>query len=114
MESRSQLRAALETFERLRARPWAARAAQELRATGQSKPRADQSHRYELTSQELEIATLAAKGLTNKQIGERLFMSHRTVGAHLYRIFPKLGITSRAALRDALDALPNHRPEGTN
>jgi DNA-binding CsgD family transcriptional regulator len=114
LESRSQLRAALETFERLRARPWADRAAQELRATGQSKPRADESHRYALTPQELEIATLAAKGLTNKQIGERLFMSHRTVGAHLYRIFPKLGITSRAALRDALGALPNHQPDGTN
>jgi DNA-binding CsgD family transcriptional regulator len=45
---------------------------------------------------------LAAAGMTNKEIGERLFLSHRTVGAHLYRVFPKLGITSRAALRDAL------------
>ena len=55
-----------------------------------------------LTPQEREIADLAATGLTNKQIGERLFLSHRTVGSHLYQIFPKLGITSRAALRDAL------------
>ena len=55
-----------------------------------------------LTPQELEIAQLAAGGLTNKQIGEKLFLSHRTVGSHLYQIFPKLGITSRAALRDAL------------
>ena len=45
---------------------------------------------------------LAAAGLTNKQIGERLYLSHRTVGAHLYQIFPKLGVTIRAALRDAL------------
>jgi DNA-binding NarL/FixJ family response regulator len=45
---------------------------------------------------------LAAAGLSNKEIGQRLFLSHRTVGAHLYQIFPKLGITSRAALRDAL------------
>ena len=52
-----------------------------------------------------QIADLAAAGLTNKQIGERLYMSHRTVAAHLYQIFPRLGITSRAALRDALDAL---------
>lgn len=59
-----------------------------------------------LTPQQLEIAQLAAAGLTNKQIGERLFLSHRTVGTHLYQIFPKLGITSRAALRDALKDLP--------
>jgi DNA-binding NarL/FixJ family response regulator len=55
-----------------------------------------------LTTQEYEIAELAAAGLTNRQIGEQLFLSHRTVSTHLYRIFPKLGITSRAALRDAL------------
>ena len=55
-----------------------------------------------LTEQERAIAELAAAGLTNKQIGERLFLSHRTVATHLYKVFPKLGITSRAALRDAL------------
>ena len=49
---------------------------------------------------------LAASGLSNKQIGQRLFLSHRTVAAHLYRAFPKLGVTSRAGLRDALDSLP--------
>jgi DNA-binding NarL/FixJ family response regulator len=43
--------------------------------------------------------------LSNKQIAERLYLSHRTIGAHLYQIFPKLGINSRAALRDALAAL---------
>ena len=59
-----------------------------------------------LTPQQLEIAQLAAEGLTNKEIGERLFLSHRTVGTHLYQIFPKLGITSRAALRDALNDVP--------
>jgi DNA-binding CsgD family transcriptional regulator len=56
-----------------------------------------------LSPQEREIALLAAAGLSNKEIGERLHVSHRTVGAYLYRIFPKLGITSRAALRDALE-----------
>jgi DNA-binding CsgD family transcriptional regulator len=55
-----------------------------------------------LTPQELEIATLAASGLSNKQIAERLYLSHRTVSFHLHRAFPKLGIASRAALRAAL------------
>jgi DNA-binding NarL/FixJ family response regulator len=55
-----------------------------------------------LTPQEYEVAVLAAAGLTNKQIGERLYLSHRTVAAHLYQAFPKLGVSSRAALRDAL------------
>jgi DNA-binding NarL/FixJ family response regulator len=50
----------------------------------------------------LRIAQLAAEGLSNREIGERLYLSHRTVGSHLYRIFPKLGVTSRSQLRDAL------------
>ncbi len=60
----------------------------------------------QLTPQELQIAQLAAAGLTNKQIAEQLFLSPRTVGSHLYRIFPRLGITTRAALRDALNHYP--------
>jgi DNA-binding CsgD family transcriptional regulator len=105
-ESRPHLAAALEIFERLGARPWASRAASELRATGQTNARADQPARDSLTPQERQIAMLAAAGLTNKEIGQRLFLSHRTVGAHLYQIFPKLGITTRAALRDALASQP--------
>jgi DNA-binding CsgD family transcriptional regulator len=46
---------------------------------------------------------MAASGLSNREIGQQLYMSHRTVGAHLYHIFPKLGVTSRGQLRDALD-----------
>ena len=64
-----------------------------------------------LTAQEHEIAVLAAAGLTNKQIGEQLFLSHRTVSTHLYRIFPKLGISSRAQLRDALAAAADDSEE---
>jgi DNA-binding NarL/FixJ family response regulator len=61
-----------------------------------------------LTAREVAIAELAASGLTNKEIGERLFLSSRTVSDHLYHIFPKLGITSRAGLRDALAVLDDH------
>ena len=82
------------------------RAGHELRATGLTIGQTDLLGPASLTPQELEIAQLAAAGLTNKQIAERLFLSHRTVGTHLYQIFPKLGITSRAALRDALRDLP--------
>ncbi|HEV7677973.1 MAG TPA: BREX system ATP-binding domain-containing protein [Candidatus Dormibacteraeota bacterium] len=102
-EARTQLARAAEVFQSLGAHPWTARAGNELRATGQSSRRPAGPLQDELTAQEREIALLAAGGLSNKQIGERLFLSHRTVGAHLYRIFPKLGITSRAALRDALE-----------
>ncbi|MFC0533276.1 AAA family ATPase [Phytohabitans kaempferiae] len=96
--AREQLGAAARAFERLGAAPWAARARAELRAAGTS----GSAGAAALTPQEREIALLAATGLTNKEIGQRLHLSHRTVGAHLYRVFPKLGIGSRAALRDAL------------
>ena len=101
-DARAYLGAALSTFEALGARPWAVRAGHELRASGLTAVRADGYRIATLTAQEHQVATLAASGLTNKQIGERLYLSHRTVTAHLYQIFPRLGITSRAALRDAL------------
>jgi DNA-binding CsgD family transcriptional regulator len=107
--ARERLSAALETFERLRARPWMDRASAELRATGQTKPRAGDRVLDRLTPQEFEIASLAASGLTNKQIAERLFLSHRTVSGHLHRAFPKLGVATRAALRDALASVPREQ-----
>jgi DNA-binding CsgD family transcriptional regulator len=55
-----------------------------------------------LTAKEYEVAQLAARGLTNKQIGAELFLSPRTVGTYLYRAYPKLGVSTRAGLRDAL------------
>ncbi|MER6265943.1 AAA family ATPase [Streptomyces sp900105755] len=100
--AREQLAAAAETFRRLGARPWAERADAELRACG-TPVRA--RNLPTLTPQQREIAGLAAAGLTNKQIAERLFLSPRTVSTHLYQAFPKLGVTSRAALRDALEGL---------
>jgi DNA-binding CsgD family transcriptional regulator len=107
--ARQQLTAALAAFEQLGAQPWAARADAELRAAGASRDTSDTV----LTWQEYEIAELAAAGLTNRQIGERLFLSHRTVSTHLYRVFPKLGITSRAALRDALATVSRPRRDGS-
>lgn len=107
VESRTQLRLALETFERLGARPWVNRAAGELRAAGRCERVAAPRNLDALTNQERQIALLAATGLTNKEIAGRMFLSPRTIGFHLHRAFPKLGISSRAALRDALDALPD-------
>jgi DNA-binding CsgD family transcriptional regulator len=97
--SRHHLQTALTAFELLGASAWAERAAAELAATAPTRQRRVAGHCEPLTGQELQVAELAAAGW---QIGVRLHMSHRTVSAHLYRIFPKLGISSRAALRDAL------------
>ena len=56
-----------------------------------------------MTPQEWQIAEMAASGLSNREIGQRLYLSHRTVGSHLYRVFPKLGVSARNELRAALD-----------
>ncbi|WP_220183083.1 helix-turn-helix transcriptional regulator [Sphaerisporangium album] len=109
-EARAQLAAALDTFRSLDARPWVARAGTELRATGRSIRHGEATGMASLTPQQQEIARLAAAGLSNKQIGERLFLSPRTVANHLYQLFPKLGVASRAALRDALTTTPQEPP----
>jgi len=59
--------------------------------------------RDQLTAQELQIAQLAAKGLSNREIGQKLFVSPRTVSTHLYRIYPKLGISARGELASVLE-----------
>ncbi|MFD7135243.1 LuxR C-terminal-related transcriptional regulator [Streptomyces sp. NPDC059894] len=100
---------AAETFERLGAAAYAERARAALRATGPAT-RAVSVRPAEPTWQERRIADLAAIGLTNKEISERMHLSPRTVSSHLYRVFPKLGIASRAALRDALGRLEEDRP----
>ena len=101
-DSRAPLRKSIELFDALGAAVWSKRARQELRATGERIVRRTPDARERLTAQELQIAQFAAEGLSNREIGERLFLSHRTVGGHLYRIFPKLDITGRAQLRNAL------------
>jgi DNA-binding CsgD family transcriptional regulator len=101
-ESRGVLRAARDTFDALGCASWGVRARRELRASGERSRRRVPEARDQLTAQQLQIAQLAARGLSNREIGEQLFLSHRTVSTHLYRIFPKLGITSRAELNAAL------------
>ncbi|MFI2608902.1 AAA family ATPase [Kitasatospora sp. NPDC018619] len=103
--ARAALGSAAEAFEGLGAVAWAARARAELHAAG-ARPQGPAARGAALTWQERRIADLAAGGLTNKEIGVRMRLSPRTVGSHLYRAFPKLGITSRAALRDALTRVP--------
>jgi DNA-binding CsgD family transcriptional regulator len=104
-DARQQLAGAAEIFRRLGAVPWADRADRELRATGITVSKAD-AGLDSLTPQQRQIALLAAAGRINKEIAARLFLSPRTVSTHLYQVFPKLGITSRAALRDALADTP--------
>ncbi|WP_431951455.1 LuxR C-terminal-related transcriptional regulator [Nocardia lijiangensis] len=99
-EARPQLQAAMESFDRLGAAIWSDRAAAELRATGLSL--ADHSRVSDplivLTPQELQVVRLAVTGASNREIGAQLFLSPRTVAFHLYKAFPKLGVTSRAEL----------------
>ncbi|CCK28846.1 transcriptional regulator [Streptomyces davaonensis JCM 4913] len=101
-DARAPLNHALETFQRLGAAPWAARAAAELRASGVTLHAPASDALNDLSAQQQQIVRLAAEGMTNREIGERLFLSPRTVGHHLYRVFPKLGITSRHQLRDLI------------
>lgn len=105
-EASTQLRTALEAFERVGALPWVDRARTELDATGTG---AAAAHRGQergalavLTPQELQIVRLAAGGLSNKDIAAQLFLSPRTVGHHLYKAYPKLGVASRGELRELI------------
>lgn len=103
-ESRMPLRAARDSLVALGATVWAERARQELRASREKQHNRLEAG-LELTEQELQIARMAAQGLSNREIGQRLYTSPRTVGSHLYHIFPKLGITSRTQLSMVLSNL---------
>ena len=97
VDSRKKLRAALETFERLGARPWIERTSAELRAAGgiRRKPIGDPD---ELSAQEIRVAMAVAEGATNKQVAAGLFLSPKTIDFHLGRVYRKLGIHSRTEL----------------
>ena len=101
-DSRAPLREARDMFDAIGATSWGDHARSELRASGESSRRRVPEARDDLTAQELQIAQLAATGLSNREIGQRLYLSHRTISTHLYRAFPKLGITSRAEMSAAL------------
>ncbi|NMO52867.1 helix-turn-helix domain-containing protein [Actinoplanes sp. TBRC 11911] len=98
IDARDQLRTAHELFTGMGVEAFAARAGRELRATGAAAPRRAPAVGTDLTARESQIARLAGEGLSNAEIGIRLFMSARTVEYHLHKIFTKTGITSRRGL----------------
>jgi len=105
-EARAQLAAAHETFEDLGATGWARRAAKELAAVGAApvdRPARLAGALYQLTPQELQVVQLAATGLSNRDIAAQMFLSSRTVGYHLYKAYPKLGVASRTELARMLN-----------
>jgi len=103
-DAKPVLTQALSTFRRLGAQSWAQRAQAELRASGVAVTGApaEPDALGELTPQQRQIVRLASDGLTDREIGDRLFLSPRTVSSHLYRSFPKLGVASRNQLRDVI------------
>ncbi|WP_066042270.1 AAA family ATPase [Herbiconiux solani] len=104
VEARPHLKRAMDTFDSSSATGLAERAAAELRAAGEAPRRGPAAAELSpLTPQELQVALLAARGMSNKEIADRVYLSHRTVSTHLYKTFPKLAISSRSQLRDALE-----------
>ena len=98
LDAREQLRTALEMFTSMGTEAFAGRAERELLATGERVRKRSVETREELTAQEAQIARLARDGLSNAEIGARLFISQHTVAYHLHKVFTKLDITSRNQL----------------
>ncbi len=98
VDARMHLRAALTVFEELGAAPFAERAAQELRASGETARRREAASADALTAQERQVAALVRQGLSNRDAAAQLFLSPRTVDFHLRNVFAKLGVTSRSEL----------------
>ena len=104
LDAREQLRAAHDMFREMGIPGFSERARLELAASGETARRRTDDTRGDLTAQESQIARLAAEGLTNPEIGAKLFLSPRTVEWHLRRVYPKLGVTSRRELRAVVGA----------
>jgi DNA-binding NarL/FixJ family response regulator len=102
VDARVQLRTAHDQFTSIGMEGFAERARRELVATGERLRRRTFETRDDLTAQEWQIAELARDGLSNPEIGARLFLSTRTVEWHLQKVFGKLGIHRRRELADAL------------
>ena len=100
-DARTQLRAAVDTLDRIHAAPWAEQARAELAAAGATAPRTDWASSPRLTPQELQVARLAAQGLSNRDIAAQLFLSPRTVGYHLYKAFRNLASPREASSTQA-------------
>jgi DNA-binding CsgD family transcriptional regulator len=105
VESRDHLRTALSMFEALGANSWADRARSELRASGETARRREASTLAQLTPQQLQVARFVAEGMSNKEVAAQMFLSPRTVDAHLRNVFTKLGVASRARLAQQLTLL---------
>jgi DNA-binding CsgD family transcriptional regulator len=102
-DARAQLRIAHDMFTAFGSEAYGARAARELAATGEHVRKREANAADSLTPQELQVARLARQGFTNRQIGDQLFISHKTVAYHLHKVFSKLDVTSRTQLHVALD-----------
>jgi DNA-binding CsgD family transcriptional regulator len=98
IDARTPLRAALDVFTEVGAQPWADRARQELRASGETARKRDPSTSLQLTSQEQQVASLVSRGHSNADVAAQLFLSRRTVEFHLSNAYQKLGIRSRGDL----------------
>ncbi len=102
IEAREQLHAAHDSFSVMGAAAFAERARVELAATGERIRRSPDAQSSDLTPQETQVASLAARGATNREIAERLFISANTVDYHLRKVYRKLGISTRRELRRVL------------
>ena len=102
VEARRHLHDALQRFEALGAAPWAEKAARELRSSGGRARRGPRSRSDELTAQQMQIATMVAEGRTNKSVATSLFLSPKTIEAHLGQVYRKLDVANRTQLARAL------------